>query len=38
MKFALLFLPKIAEFSAEQTASRFEGHSCQPKGLDHGFE
>ena len=28
----------MAEFNAEQMDSRREGHSCQPKGLAHGFE
>lgn len=32
------YLPNMAEFKAVQTVSRFVGHNCQPKGLDHGFE
>lgn len=31
-------LPNMAEFRAAHTISRRDGHNCQPKGLDHGFE
>lgn len=30
--------PRMAELRAEQTLSRRLGHSCQPRGLAHGFE
>lgn len=31
-------LPKIAELSLAQIGSRFDGESCFPTGLAHGFE
>lgn len=34
----LVIIPNMAELSAAQMVSRRDGHSCQPSGLDHGFE
>lgn len=34
----LIWLPKIAEFSAAHTLSLWDGSSCQPTGLFQGLE